>query len=66
MCTADGQSNIIYIHTHVYMYVSIYMDEEHVTVHAKRWYKSAKIFFEITLDFAFIDSSASSLQIWSS
>ena len=33
--------------------------KHYVTVHAKRWYKSANIFFEITLDFAFIDPSTS-------
>jgi hypothetical protein len=37
----------------------------YVTIHAKWWYKLAKIFFEIMLDFKFIDSSVSSLQIWS-
>ena len=36
----------------------------YVTIHAKRYHKSAKIFFQITLDFAFIGPSASSLQIW--
>ena len=35
----------------------------YVTVHAKRYDKLAKIFFQIAVDFAFIDPSASSLQI---
>ena len=36
----------------------------YVTVHAKRYHKSAKIFCQITPDFAFIDPFVSSLQIW--
>ena len=46
---------------HFYLYYTL----SYVTVHTKRWHKSAKILFSITLDFAFIGSSASSLQIWS-
>ena len=43
-----------------------YIPTLYVIFHTKRWYKSAKIFFEITPDFAFIDLCASSLRFWSS
>ena len=47
------------MHKHMVHSIGFY-----VTVHAKRYHKSAKMFFQITVDFAFIGPPASSLQIW--